>query len=170
MAVDPLKAGLGSFLAAYDLPMLKGGFLSRAMRSAGFEPLKYRGKIDGWTGIALQESVPAEAVEARQGEDAFRQRSVIGGVFTAHCLRKARFEGAATQTRMLTAFRCWCIRFRLKPLSAKELARELRIQAPLSRSAGRSGEREYEGVSVTMPRPDEFAFATERARRRRDDW
>lgn len=166
VALDPFKERLSAFLASYELPTLGGPLLVRAMGKTGLESLKHRGKIDGWKGIGLRDVPSDEEASPPEGTDESRYRQIASSVFAAHCIERSRFEGSTSYSKMLLVFRCWCIRFRVQPFSARDFTQAIRLHAPLSRSAGSSGEREFQGVVVSLPRPDRFVYATERTRRR----
>lgn len=122
VALSAFRERLTAFLGAYDLPVPDAGTLSRAMSRTDLEPLKYKGKNDGWTGLSIRSDEPEEACLPAEGTDAFHFRNVASSVFLAHCVRRSDHGGHTTQTEMLLAFRAWCIRYRIRPWAPRELA------------------------------------------------
>jgi hypothetical protein len=148
---------LVEFIDAYELPHLEPGAVTRALRLNGVESLKVKGKVEGWKGLALRTDPPLEACLPAEGEDTFRFRLTASSVFASHCIQRTRGHdrGTVSQQTMLMVFRTWCIRYRLKPWTSKELARELKIYAPLTPTRGPLADRTYQQVHVRFPTPDQ---------------
>jgi hypothetical protein len=88
--------------------------------------------------------VPHESLVSEDGEDGpSGSRYTVGAVFCSHCVRTAATweHGNATQAEMLTAFRVWCIRYQLKPWTAKQLAQAITCTAGPRRPPRRSPHR-----------------------------
>ena len=159
----------GSFLTAYELPRPDSATLLRLMqRVKHIETFKYKGKVDGWKGLCLRDDA---AEEARPLDpDTPEARSVAAAVFRAHCIAKAQSwqTWGVPQSGMLTAFRVWCIGYRLQPWPAREILPHVRPWAQLSKTPdARTGERQFEGVVVSLPKPGERTLRPGRGRGRR---
>ncbi len=145
---------LGEFLGAYDLEMPAPALIAKLMgKVKGVEPVRSKGKIDGWTGLKFRRTPPAEACVP--DPDDYNHREAAAGVFIAHCIRR-NLGGAgpgASPHRMLVVYRAWCIGYRLRPWSFKELARALRPWVSQARKKNADGERPFEGVYLQLPEP-----------------
>lgn len=165
IALSVLRQRLDELLRAYDLPRFDAASLSRSMRIEGLEPIRYRGKIDGWKGIELIDTPPDEALPA--DEPAWKTNGVASTVFAWHCLRREDGARDINQATMLAAYRAWCIRFRIRPVDPKELSQLLRTNVSMTRT-GPHADRVYQGVRVRMPEPNQLAF-DRRARRAQEE-
>lgn len=137
-------------------------------------PAGSRELVAGWappSGLAIAGGAQPEATS----EAAFRPlepdnvdtRSVAAMVFRAHCVAKAAEwqTGGVPQSSMLAVFRAWCVGYRLKPWAPRDLYSYLQPWARLPRAADpRTGERNFEGVTVQIAKPGERVLRPGRGR------
>jgi hypothetical protein len=143
-----------SFHGAYGLGgPTQAKLLAYLRQLRGVETLKYKGRVDGWSGLGLRDTVPDEACRPTDAEPVVETVRAAVGVFKEHCLRRAPSgTGGVPHSRMLIGFRAWCIGYRFRPLGSRDLIQALRGPLKLGKKDA-SGERVWEGVYLSMPQP-----------------